>query len=253
MDGDGYRILIPYEEQEIILNEFLDVFKPNLRDTYSKWLYPGRHEYPFSYNLPMALPYSLDGSKYGRIEYKSKAEVIIPNAKPSESLEEEFFVNSRLDAVTEKRLLAQGKKLPRANVEYGTLGGGCFTPKSHAEIFLKLPNSVYKQGDTISPLVEITLEKGKCPLEGLMVLLVQEMVYTCNMDEEDEMRKKEVLVVGEHIIDDKIAPGEKKEFSELNIVVEKKLPVTGFPHCGHIEVGYFVHAVAKVSMARIVL
>ena len=86
-----------------------------------------------------------------------------------------------------------------------------------------------------------------------MVLLVQEMVYTCNMDEEDEMRKKEMLVVGEHIIDDKIAPGEKKEFSELNIVVEKKLPVTGFPHCGHIEVGYFVHAVAKVSMARIVL
>ena len=245
MDGGS---LIPYEEQEIVLNDFVDVFKPNMKDAYSKWLYPGRHVYPFLYSLPLTLPYSLDGSKYGRIEYKSKAEVILPNAKPSESLEEEFFVHSQPDSATEKMLLFQGNKFPRSNVEYGTLGGGCFSKTSCAEIFMKLPESVYKQGDQICPLVEITLEKGKCPIEGLMVLLVQEMIYTCNIDEEDEMRKKEVLVVGEYVSEDKIAPGEKKEFSELNILVEKSLPVTGFPNCECIEVGYIVRAVAKVCV-----
>ena len=239
--------LIPYEEHEAILNDVVNVFKPNPRDVYSKWLFPGRHVYPFSYSLPIALPYSLDGSKYGRIEYKSKAEVLLPNTKPSESLEEEFFVQCRPDKKTEKLLEYQGSKLPRSNVEYGSLGGGCFAKTSRAEIFLNLPASVYRQGDTIELHVEITVEQGKCGVEGLMVLLVQEMIYTCNLDEEDEMSKKEVLVVGEHVVEDKVDPGEKKEFPELRVPVERTLPVTGFPHCDHIDVGYFVHAVAKVG------
>ena len=33
--------------------------------------------------------------RYGRIEYKSKAEVMVPGVNPVESLEEEFFVISR--------------------------------------------------------------------------------------------------------------------------------------------------------------
>ena len=33
--------------------------------------------------------------RYGRIEYKSKAEVMVPGINPVESLEEEFFVISR--------------------------------------------------------------------------------------------------------------------------------------------------------------
>ena len=101
------------------------------------------------------------------------------------------------------------------------------------------------------PFVEITVEKGKCPIEGLMVLLVQEMVYTCNLGQDDEMMKKEVLVVGECFIEDKIAPGEKKEFAEVEILIEKNLPATGFPHCDYIEVGYFIHAVAKVGLGMV--
>ena len=46
------------------------------------------------YKLPEALPYSLDG-RYGRIEYKSKAEVIVPGINPVGSLEEEFFILSK--------------------------------------------------------------------------------------------------------------------------------------------------------------
>ena len=48
----------------------------------------------YRYKLPEALPYSLDG-RYGRIEYKSKAEVIVPGINPVESLEEEFFILSK--------------------------------------------------------------------------------------------------------------------------------------------------------------
>ena len=33
--------------------------------------------------------------RYGRIEYKSKAEVMVPGVNPVESLEEEFFIVSR--------------------------------------------------------------------------------------------------------------------------------------------------------------
>ena len=34
--------------------------------------------YKFSYQLPTDIPYTLDGSRYGRVEYKSKAELLIP-------------------------------------------------------------------------------------------------------------------------------------------------------------------------------
>ena len=44
-----------------------------------------------------------------------------------------------------------------------------------------------------------------------------------------------------------VEPGEKKEFKELSVLLEKNLPLTGFPHCEFIEVGYFIHAVAKVG------
>ena len=57
---------------------------PNVVDIY----------YDCRYKLPEALPYSLDG-RYGRIEYKSKAEVIVPGINPVESLEEEFFILSK--------------------------------------------------------------------------------------------------------------------------------------------------------------
>ena len=45
-------------------------------------------------------------------------------------------------------------------MEYGTLGGGCFVKKSHVELFIKIPRSVYKQGQYVRPVVECTVEKG---------------------------------------------------------------------------------------------
>ena len=50
--------------------------------------------------------------------------------------------------------------LPRENVEYGVLGGGCFVKKSHVELFIKISRSVYKQGQYVRPVVECTVEKG---------------------------------------------------------------------------------------------
>ena len=54
-----------------------------------------------------------------------------------------------------------GENLPRQNVEYGVLGGGCFVKKSRVELFIKLERSLYKQGQYIRPTVECTVEKGE--------------------------------------------------------------------------------------------
>ena len=108
---------IPYEEFESILYENLDIFTPNLRNPDARWIFPGKHVYKFSYQLPTDIPYTLDGSRYGRVEYKSKAELLIPGwnffcitllfscclfstpclpaCNPVESQEEEFFLRSR--------------------------------------------------------------------------------------------------------------------------------------------------------------
>ena len=36
-------------------------------------------------------------------------------------------------------------------------------------------------------------------------LLVQEMVYACNLGEEDECRKKEILVVSDQLVPEEVA------------------------------------------------
>ena len=247
---------IPYEEHEILLSEKIKVFNPDKKiDSNSMWIFPGRHEYPFEYKLPTNLPYSLDGSKYGRIEYKTKAEVIVTPFKIVESLEEEFFIHSRSEADVENKLNMLENTLPKENVEYGTLGGSCFVPKSRAEVYLKLQKSVYKQGQRIKATIEVAVEPGKCPLEGLVLLLVQEMIYKCNVDSGDESMKKEVLVLGDCTKVETISPGQKKIFDDMYLLIEKNLPISGFPHCEYIDVGYLVHAVAKViqNLIRICL
>ena len=88
--------MIPFQEYERIFNDVKSVFKPNQKDPIKKWLHPGKHEYKFSYQLPRSIPYSIDGAKYGQIEYKSKAEVNVLNSRRVESLEEEFFIHSDL-------------------------------------------------------------------------------------------------------------------------------------------------------------
>ena len=149
-----------FAEFENIIYENLEIFTPNTRDKDARWIFPGTHVYKFQYQLPLDLPYSLDGSRYGRIEYKSKAEVLIPTCNPVESLEEEFIIHSRDSPEIEAKQGALEPKLPKENVEYGVLGGGCFVKKSHVELYIKLPKSVYKQGQVIRPVVECTVEQG---------------------------------------------------------------------------------------------
>ena len=122
------------------------------RDIYSGWLYPGSKSYRFSYLLPKALPYSLDGSKYGRIEYKAKAVVLMGNLKASESMDEEFFLRSHLLPADEAQIMSASKKLPLENVQYGRLGGGCFSKPFFLEVLLRLPRSVYHQGAMVNYL-----------------------------------------------------------------------------------------------------
>ena len=242
---------VPYEEHEILLSEMIKIVNPDKRkDKNALWIFPGRHEYRFDYLLPTNLPYSLDGSKYGRIEYKTKAEVIITPLISVESLEEEFFIHSKHDPDDEAKLEKVGLSLPKENVEYGDLGGNCFVKKSQAEIFLKIEKSMSKQGQKIKARVEIAIEPGKCGLEGVHLLLVQETIFTCNLDTADETMKKEVLVVGEFMKEEKILPGECKVYDDMYILIEKNLPISGFPHCNFIEAGYFVHAVAKVILLK---
>merc|ERR1719317_314905 len=238
---------IPFEEFENIIYENLDIFSPNPRDKDARWIFPGLHVYKFQYQLPRDIPYSLDGSRYGRIEYKSKAEVLIPTCNPVESLEEEFIIHSRDTPEVEARQEAMEAMLPKENVEYGVLGGGCFVKKSHVELYLKLDKSVYKQGQVIRPVVECTVEKGKCDVDAVMVVLVQEMIYTCNLEEVDESRKKEVLVMAEDRNEEDADPGEKEIYNDFKLKIDRNLPPTGFPHCDFIECGYFIHAVAKTN------
>ena len=90
-------------------------------------------------------------------------------------------------------------------------------------------------------------KRGGGSVEGLMVLLVQEIIFTCNLGEDDERMKKEVLVVGEWKADKGTGGGDTNTFDDVEILIAKDLPVTGFPHTELIDVSYFLHAVAKVK------
>jgi len=239
--------IIPYEEFQNLIYENLEVFIPDMKDPDARWIFPGKHHFEFKYKLPEKLPYSMDGSAYGRIEYKSKAEIIVPGINPVESLEEEFYILSKNPPEIEALQEMQEGKLPLENVEYGTLGGGCFVKKSHVEMFIKMEKSVYKQGQYIRPIIECTVEKGQCDVDAVMLLLVQEIIFTCNLMEDDERQKKEIMVITEDKDEADADPGETKVYDKLKVKIPRNLPPSGFPHCDFIDCGYFIHAVAKTA------
>ena len=90
-------------------------------------------------------------------------------------------------------------------------------------------------------------KRGGGSVEGVLVLLVQEIIFTCNLGEDDERMKKEVIVVGEWKNDKGAEGGDTNKFDDVEIQIAKDLPVTGFPHTELIDVSYFLHAVAKVN------
>ena len=52
--------------------------------------------------------------------------------------------------------------------------------------------------------------QGQCDVDAVMVLLVQEMIYTCEPGEDSERQKKEVMVVSEIKDEADSNPGETK-------------------------------------------
>ena len=140
---------INYEELDFPLNEEIIIHEAVKSDVYSKWFYPGNKEFSFKYPLPAGLPYSLDGSKYGRIEYKCKTVVTVGNGKTSESMEEEFFIRSRTPRDEEALIELASLNYPKKNVEYGRVGGGCLSKPSVVEICLNLDKTMFKQGEKV--------------------------------------------------------------------------------------------------------
>ena len=55
----------------------------------------------------------------------------------------------------------------------------------------------------------------------MIVVLVQEMICTCNLDEVDESRKKEVLVMAEDRNEEDADPGEKETYADFKLKIEK--------------------------------
>ena len=52
-------------------------------------------------------------------------------------------------------------------------------------------------------------------MDSVLVLLVQEMIYTCNPGEDDERSKKEVLVISEDKDEADADPGTTKIYDKL--------------------------------------
>ena len=75
----------------------------------------------------------------------------------------------------------------------------------------------------------------------------QQKSQTINKNQEDELSKKEVQVMGEWSSIDKVGQLETRKFNDIKIQISKDLPITGFPHLDLIDVGYYVHAIAKVA------
>ena len=61
--------------------------------------------------------------------------------------------------------------------------------------------------------------QGQCKVDAVMVLLVQEMIYTCDPGEDSERQKKEVTVVSEVKDESDSAPGDAK------VTPNHKLPI----------------------------
>merc|ERR1719410_3100719 len=57
--------------------------------------------------------------------------------------------------------------------------------------------------------------------------------------------KKEGQVMDEGSSDTITEAGGSNIFSDVELTITKDVPVSGFPHCDLIDVGYYIHAVAK--------
>ena len=59
-----------------VFNKKVEIWKANPRKKEDLWLFPGVHEYPFTYALPIDLPESMDDSGYASINYTIKVYIL---------------------------------------------------------------------------------------------------------------------------------------------------------------------------------
>ena len=86
-----------------------------------EYLYVGTHEYPFSFQLPVDLPETLEDSRYATISYTAKSTIYMTLGRTSSSMEENFYVQALPDPSVPKPLEVD---LPKENTVYETISGG---------------------------------------------------------------------------------------------------------------------------------
>ncbi|TRY78670.1 hypothetical protein TCAL_11599 [Tigriopus californicus] len=232
---------IEYTEIEDYLDRDLTVWAPNPKKRDEMWMFPGHHVYPFKFCLPIDLPDTLEDSRYGKIQYDVKAGVYLTQGRVTYSLEEPFHIISTQDpAFTQPT----EEEMPKENYAYATIGGTCFLKKTHVELYMKLDQNIFKLGDTIPVHVECRLEGGNADVDKVTVLLVQEAIYTVGHGTKDVSKKKERLVVAEAVDEEDTDVGKIQNY-DLNLNINDRMPLTDFPWCDFIDIGYSVHAVAR--------
>jgi len=229
-----------FAEIEDYIDESIKIWVPNPRKKDEQWIYPGTREFPFTYQLPVDLPESLEDSRYATINYTVKSTVYMTLGRTSSSMEETFYLQALPDPSVPK---PAEEDLPKENCVYETVSAGCWG-KSHIELYLKLEKNVFKLGETIKVHVECTVKGGRSEIDKIIVILVQEAIYVCNMGMKEEARKKERLIFSEAQDPEDAEPGECQEY-DLELKVEDVLPLTDFPWCDFIQMGYFIHVVAR--------
>ena len=66
------------------------------------------------------------------------------------------------------------------------------------------------------------MEAGKCDVDAVLVVLVQETVFTCNPGEEDECKRKEILVMSEDRNEEDADPGETQTYKNLKLKIDRQ-------------------------------
>jgi len=232
---------VDFAEIEDYLDEKIKVWIPNKKNKEEQWLFPGTHEYPFNYTLPIDIPESMgEDSKYGKINYTIKASILLPRGETTNSMEDTFYVAAVPDPSVPK---PHEDDLPKENCTYAKIPGTCFMGRTDVELYMKLEKNVYQLGDEIPVHVEVTV-KGSSKVDRLIVLLVQEAIYICNLGTKDEVRKRERLVMSEAEDTEDADPGECQGY-DLTLRVDENMPLTHYPWCEFINMGYYIHAVAR--------
>ena len=97
----------------------MTIWFPNPRKREEQWIYPGTHEYPFKYELPVDLPETLEDSRYATISYNVKSTVYMTLGRSSSSMEETFYLQALPDPTV---LLPAEEDMPKVRDYHATQG-----------------------------------------------------------------------------------------------------------------------------------